>query len=186
MSLKRTLLFMFIPAAVKKALLKELSEFTAYAFACAPPEIGEFSYTEMLVRYAEFSREEAAKAIEKGDGLGEIKQRLYENARLLGQKFKARYRLNTLKDAFGMARVLFRILRIDFQGNPSGEIVVRRCFFSSRFSKEVCSIVSSFDEGLLAGLSGGAVLTSFERTADCSSCCRARFVFQDTPDRKYL
>jgi hypothetical protein len=186
MSLKRTLLFVFVPAAVKKSLLRELFEFTAYAFACAPPQTGELSYTGLLARYAEFSKEEAEKAIGKGDGLGEIKQRLFENARLLGQKFKARYRLGTLKDAFGMARVLFRILRIDFQGNPSGEIVVRRCFFSSRFSKEVCSIVSSFDEGLLAGLSGGAVLTSFERTADCSSCCKARFVFKDTPDRKYL
>src|SRR3989304_589771 len=129
MGLKLRLLQIFIPAPVKIATIKELFEYTAYAFECAPPEIEGQSILEMLHTYAEFSKEEAEKAVKKGDGMGEIKQRLSENARLLGQKLKDQYRIRTLKDAFRMARAIFRILLIDFEGNSKGEIAVRGGFF---------------------------------------------------------
>jgi hypothetical protein len=175
MGLKLRLLQIFVPASVKTATIKEFFEFTAYAFECAPPAYAGRSHIEMLHIFSDFFKDEAEKFIRKGDDLGEVKQRLFENARLLGQKLKDRYRVHTLKDAFRMARAIFRTLLIDFEGDPRGEIVVRRCFFSSQFSKEVCSIISSFDEGLLTGLTGGGVLTYIERITDCSACCRARF-----------
>ena len=175
MSLKLRLLQILIPAPVKTTTIKELFEYAAYAFECAPPAFEGQSFVEMLHTFGDFFKDEAEKAIEKGDDIGEIKKRLFENALLLGRKLKDRYRVRTLKDAFGMARAFFRILMIDFEGDSRGEIVVRRCFFSSRFSKEVCSIMSSFDGGLLSGLSGGGVLTNIERVTDCSACCRAHF-----------
>jgi hypothetical protein len=138
----------------------------------------------MLHTFGDFFKDEAEKAIRKRDDLGEVKQRLFENARLLGQKLKDRYRVRTLKDAFRMARVVFRILLIDFEGDSRGEIVVRRCFFSSQFSREVCAIISSFDEGLLSGLAGGGVLTYIERITDCSACCRARFQLNGPANRR--
>jgi hypothetical protein len=176
MSLKLRLLQILIPAAVKVTTIKELYEYTAYAFECAPPVPGGQSFVETLRAFGDFFKDEAEKAIEKGSDIGEIKQRLFENARLLGRTLRDRYRIRTLKDAFRMARAFFRILMTDFEGDArGGQIVVRRCFFSSRFSKDVCSIMSSFDEGLLSGLSGGGVLTFIERITDCSACCRARF-----------
>jgi hypothetical protein len=175
MSVKLRLLRILIPARVKQTTVRELFEYSAYAFECAPPALEGQSLVEMLHTFADFFNQEAEKAIRKGDDLGGIKRRLFENARLLGGKLKERYRVRTLKDAFRMARVFFRVLLIDFEGDPRGEIVVRRCFFGSKFTKEVCSIISSFDEGLLSGLSGEGVLTFIERISECSSCCRARF-----------
>jgi hypothetical protein len=175
MGLKLRLLQLFVPATVKTVTIKEFFEFTAYAFECATPAFEGQSHIEMLHTFTDFFKDEAEKTIRKGDDLGEVKQRLFENARLLGKKLKDRYRIRSLRDAFRMARAIFRILLIDFEGDARGEIVVRRCFFSSQFSKEVCSIISSFDEGLLTGLTGGGVLTFIERLTDCSACCRARF-----------
>ena len=184
MGLKLRLLQILIPAHVKTTTIKDLFEYTAYAFECALPEVAGQSVVEMLHTFADFFKDEAEKAIRKGDDIGEIKQRLFENARLFGQKLKERYRIRTLKEVFLMARAIFRILLIDFEGDPRGEIVVRRCFFSSRFSKEVCAIISSFDEGLLSGLSGGGVLTNIERLTDCSACCRAHFQLQGAETRR--
>jgi hypothetical protein len=178
MGLKLRLLQILIPSSVRTTTIKELFEYAAYAFECAPPDLEVQSQIEMLHTFGDFFKDEAEKVIGKGDDLVEIKQRLFENARLFGRKLKDRYRIRTLKDAFRMARAVFRTLMIDFEGDSRGEIVVRRCFFSSQFSKEVCSIMSSFDEGLLSGLSGGGVLTYIERITDCSACCRAHFQLQ--------
>jgi hypothetical protein len=175
MGLKLRLIQILVPAPVRTATIKEFFEFTAYAFECAPPAFEGKPHIERLRIFSDFFKDEAEKAIRKGDDIGEVKRRLFENARLLGRKLKDRYRVRTLKDAFLMARAVFRVLLIDFEGDARGEIVVRRCFFSSQFSKEVCSIISSFDEGLLTGLTGGGVLTYIERLTDCSACCRARF-----------
>jgi hypothetical protein len=58
-----------------------------------------------------------------------------------------------------------------------GDIVVRRCSFSRRYSAEVCRLMSRLDAGVLAGLAGGGELAFSERLTEGSDRCRARFTF---------
>ena len=176
MSIQIRLLQLCLTPSVKKKRLRELFEFTAYAFQREVPDTSTLSYIDCLRAYARFTKNEAEKAIINGDDLGLVRARLRENALLLGRKLRERFRITTIKQAFVMARILYRVLKIDFEGTSKGEITVRRCFFATHYSKGICEIISSLDEGLLAGLSGGGVLTFFERITACSACCKARFV----------
>ncbi len=78
------------------------------------------------------------------------------------------------KDAMQMAHLIYGIVGIDFRGNPQGEVVISRCYFSSFYSPKVCGIISSLDAGLLSGISGGGRLSFQQRLTEGTECCRAR------------
>jgi hypothetical protein len=68
---------------------------------------------------------------------------------------------------------MYRMVNIDLRGDGAGGIVVRRCFFSSYYSAEVCGLISALDEGLIAGLSSGMKLRFFRKITEGDDCCRA-------------
>lgn len=170
----------FIPSAVKKKKLEELFCLTADAFQCKVPEIKGLTYRETLEKFAAFTRDEAQSALTSGDDLAALKTRLYANALALGEKLRKRFGIKTLSDAMAMSRILYRILSIDFQGNPQGEIVIRRCFFSDVYSSQICEVISALDKGVVAGLSGGGKFSFDQRITEGESCCKAKIRFEET------
>jgi hypothetical protein len=81
------------------------------------------------------------------------------------------------------ARVIYRLLGIDFRGRADGTIVIRRCGFSRVYSPRACELVSGLDEGLLAGLAGGGGgrgrLVFASRITEGCARCEATFHFED-------
>lgn len=165
----------YVPTFIKKAKLKELFDCTATAFNCPIPELKGLSFDECLAKYAEFTREEAEKALQSGHDLHQIKQRLYQNAYRLGQNLGKSFHVTTKQDVMTMGRILYRVIGIDFQGTVQGEITINYCFFSQFYSSQVCQVISSLDEGVFAGLSGGRQLVFSQRITEGQNCCKASF-----------
>ncbi len=169
----------YIPTWVKKAKLKELLDCTAAAFNCPAPSFNKLSYDDYLVKYAEFTREEAEKALRSGHDLRPITQRLYQNAYQLGQNLRKSFHITTTQDVMTMSRILYRVIGIDFQGTGQGEITINHCFFSQFYASQVCQLISSLDQGLLAGLAGGGQLAFSQRITEGHSCCQAHFTMKE-------
>jgi hypothetical protein len=170
---------LYVPAFYKKKKLQELFQATAEAFNREVPKLSGPSYGESLRQYALFTKECAESAISQNQNLQEIKRRLYQNAFQLGWKLGKALRVSTREDAMRLAQKLYGVLTIDFQGNPQGEIIVSRCFFSQFYSASVCWIISSLDEGVLAGLAGGGRLIFSQRITEGSNCCKAQFFYKE-------
>jgi len=168
-----------IPAFIRKKKIKDLFECTARAFECGIPDINGLSYEECLEKYALFTNAEAEKSIRRGDNLQIIKKRLYQNAFILGENLGKSFRVTTIEEVMKMSRILYNALKIDFHGNVRGDISIETCFFSKYYSSSVCEIISSLDEGIIAGLSGGGKLVFSERITEGKKCCKACFVLKD-------
>ncbi len=164
-----------LPPSVKRKRLKQLWHLTADAFGSSAPPLEEISLDKVLERYARFTREEAEKAIRRPEVREKVRERLYNNAFALGSELRKRYRIRSIRDALQMGRIIYRVLKIDFRGDGASGIVIRRCFFSSYYSAEVCALISALDEGMMAGLSSGMKLRFVERITDGNDCCTALF-----------
>ncbi|MBN1224626.1 MAG: hypothetical protein JXB23_15360 [Candidatus Aminicenantes bacterium] len=173
---------MYVPASVKKKKLEELCTLTADAFQCSAPEISGLAYREALTRYASFTRDKTIKAIESGEDVAALKNRLYRNAWRLGGNIREDFKIKNLADVMAVSRILYRILGIDFRGNRKGEVEIRKCFFSPFYSGQICRIISSLDEGMLAGLSDGGRLSFEQRITEGKDCCRALLSLEENPE----
>ena len=154
----------------------ELFNCTALAFECGIPQLEGLSFDECLEKYALFTKEEVEKSIQQGNDLQTIKNRLYQNAFRLGEKLRKRFHVTTIEEVMTMSRILYRTMEIEFHGTVQGEITINRCFFSRFYSSQVCQVISSLDEGVIAGLSGGGQLIFSERITEGKDCCKACLV----------
>ncbi|MBN2238432.1 MAG: hypothetical protein JW712_01555 [Dehalococcoidales bacterium] len=165
----------YIPAFIKKKKLTELFRVTAEAFQSDVPDLKGLSFDECLKKYAAFTRDKAEEAITGGKE-PEIKKRLYDGAFIMAGELKRSFRANSEKDVIMLARLVYKLLGIDFRCDTDGRVIIKRCFFSSYYSGEVCSLISSLDEGLMEGLSGGTFGFS-RRITEGNDCCRASLSF---------
>lgn len=156
-------------------MLSALSEATAAAFECDPPDSPKLGYSERLAAYAEFTASMAGAALQGGCEAAILQTRLRERAYELGASLRRRLRLTDLAEAMAAARVVYRAIGIDFAGDAEGRITVRRCYFSSFYTPDVCRLVSALDEGVLAGLAGEGRLTFDRRITEGAERCRACF-----------
>ncbi len=179
MNFLQTILRFYIPASVKRQKLRELFALTADAFRCEVPPTERMSYKEILEKYAVFTRDEVEKAITQGKDIEAIKQRLFQNAVYLGESLRKSFHITDLRSVMTTSRILYRILGIEFCGCPDGEVFIERCFFSSYYSRETCEIMSSLDEGVAAGLSGGMKLEFVERITEGKDCCKAHLKIEE-------
>jgi hypothetical protein len=168
-----------IPAFIRKAKLVELYRLTAHAFGCPPPVRKRRSYRELLEDYAEFTRSQAESCLQGGTGLEEVKRKLFEGAYRMGRDIRHSFRLRNPADILEMSRILYRIMGIDFSGTGTGDVTIRRCFFSDYYTPHVCRVISSLDEGFAAGLSKGGSLSFSQRITEGKESCKARFVFPE-------
>jgi hypothetical protein len=179
MGLLLTVSKIYVPQSIQQHKLEALFQATAEAFQVAVPSTRGLSYNDRLKRYAEFTREQADKCIHRGSEL-RVQSRLFQNAYRIGQQFKADFDINSAEEVMQMGRLIYKVLKIEFQGEPRGNIVIKRCFFSAYYSGPVCQLISSLDEGLLTGLSGGGKLIFSQRITEGHQCCRA---YLDLPGR---
>ena len=170
----------YIPQFIRKRKLDMLFNATAEAFQVSPPSIRGLSYSDCLRLYARFTGEQTLKSIQQGDEL-KVRSRLLCNARQIGQQFKADFNINTTEDVMRMGKLIYNLLKIDFQGESQGNIVIKRCFFSDYYTSDVCRVISSLDEGLLTGLAGGGKLNFSQRITGGNECCRANLEAAGSP-----
>jgi hypothetical protein len=110
MNIRLKIAEIYVPTFIKKAKLEELFDCTAAAFNCPVPPLKGLSFDKCLVKYAEFTREEAEKALQSGHDLHQIKQRLYQNAYRLGQNLRKSFHITTTQDVMTMGRILYRVI----------------------------------------------------------------------------
>ena len=169
------LLLPHTPAIVRRQALAQLFGATAAAFQCDMPSLSGLSREQCLLAYAQFTADRAEDALRRGDNLPALQERLYDNAYRLGRMPGRLLRVHTVGDVMVLGRFLYSVLDIDFEGAGGGEILIRRCYFSSFYSPQVCQLMSAMDRGLLAGLAGGGELAFTARITEGAPCCRAKF-----------
>lgn len=172
MSLPLKLLQLYVPAFFKRRALRELFEATARAFGREMPPLKGLSFDQRLRQYATFTAQQAEEAL-RGEEVSALKARLRQNAYQLGAGLRKNFGITRMEEVMGLARILYRSIGIEFQGNPEGEITIRRCYFSHFYSPQVCQLISALDEGLLAGLAGGGRLSFSARISEGSPVCKA-------------
>jgi hypothetical protein len=170
----------YVPPSIRRRKLQELFQMTAEAFQYSAPPLNGLTISEILTRYAKFTCERAKESIQQCQE-AEVKKRLYQNSFRMGLRLRGDFKVSSVEEVMRMARIVYQILGIDFQGHKSGEILVRRCFFSSYYSQDVCRLISSLDEGLMTGLSQGGKLEFSARITEGNSGCRANLLFKAGP-----
>jgi len=166
---------LYMPEFIKKKKLNELFCLTADAFQSELPELRGLSFAECLSKYALFTKERAGSYLQGGRLLEEAKHRLYQNSCIFGQNLRKSLHIVAWEEAVTALKVIYKLIGIDFQCDRQGEIIIKQCFFSKYYSGEVCNLISSLDEGLAAGLSGGGRLSFNQRITDGCSCCKGYF-----------
>jgi hypothetical protein len=172
MGLRLDLSSIYIPQFIGKKKLEMLFDSTAAAFQATAPDTSGISYEDCLKLYAQFTREQADAAIQKGNSL-EIQFRLFQNAYQIGQQFKEEFKIHNAREIMKAGALIYWLLKIDFRGEPQGNIIIRRCFFSKYYAGNTCRLISALDAGLLVGLAGGGQLTFSQRITEGHDCCRA-------------
>jgi hypothetical protein len=177
-NLALVLLKIYVPRPLKKRLLRELYEATARAFGATPPDLRGLSYVALLESYATFTKSQTERFLGNGERAAAVEGNLYRNAYALGLRLRGRLGLRSLPQVLAGSKILYRTLRIDFEGTPAGDVTIRSCYFSRFYTPAICRVVSSIDAGVAAGLSGGGRLEFSQRMTDGRDCCLARFTFE--------
>jgi hypothetical protein len=175
MSLLVRALGLHTPEFVKKRVLMELFQATATGFELQVPPLGTLDSKECLAQYARFVQVHAEQRLRDQNEVSTLTLRLYRNAMEMAQLLNKWLHLRTLQDVMATARVLYRILKVDLQGDVQGEVVIQRCYFSDFYSADVCRLMSAMDCGLFAGLSNGGELTFSSRITEGQPYCLAHF-----------
>lgn len=166
------LMQLYVPGFVKKRELKRLFRLTADAFQSDLPELRGLSFAECLSKYARFTKERAESYLQSGCPLDEIRQRLYQSSRAIGQNLRRNLHVVTWEQSVMALKAIYRLIGIELQCDRHGEVTVKQCFFSKYYSGAVCRLISSLDEGLAAGLSDGGKLAFSQRLTEGGSCCK--------------
>lgn len=178
-----------MPAIAKREALLLLFRATAAAFQVDMPPLSGLSWEQCLLAYAQFTAQAADAALREGGDLSALQDRLYRNAYQLGRTPGRLLGVHSVDDVIALARVLYDVLDIDFQGSNCGngsgsnwgEITISRCYFSTFYSPATCRLMSAMDRGLLGGLAGGGELVFTERITEGWPCCRACFTPPGSP-----
>ena len=169
----------YIPTSLKKRNLHQLIRITASAFQSDPPDTRGKSYLQCLEEFALFTQKKAAEIIASQANIPRVKKRLYRNAFLMGYNIRKILGILTQNEAMAISRRLYGFLQIDFQGDASGRIIIKKCFFSTYYTREICQLISSLDEGILAGLSAGGKLSFNQRITEDKPCCQGQLVMPE-------
>jgi len=173
MNWRLVLLRIHLPVFANRRGLMELYRRTARAFGCELPDQDKRAYPEMLISYAEFTKDRALATLADGGSPEEIVSRLRREALEMGELLRQRLRLRTEADIRTALRLVYRGLGIDLRVSPAGQVVVRGCFFSKYYPAPVCRLISALDDGLVEGLTGGRRLRFTQRITEGAACCRA-------------
>ena len=162
------------PEFLKKREMNKLFRVVGKAFGYAPPRLRGLSYSESLKMFAEFTSFAVERADGEGRDLNSIRSELFDGAQEAGRRFRRVFGASTTKSVMDVARMIYQLLGIEFQGSSAGEVEIPRCYFAQFYSPQTCAIISGLDEGLLSGLSGGGTLVFSQRISEGHHHCTAR------------
>lgn len=148
---------------------------TAKAFGVEPPKGAGRSAPELLKAYAQFTSEKAVQAIQNGDDLEALHQKLYQMACALGSRLRRWLRPEDEEDCLAVIILLYRNIGIQIDKEAPGTFCVRKCYFSAFYAPEVCAVISAIDQGIFAGVYQGGTLAFRERITEGHDVCRADF-----------
>jgi hypothetical protein len=174
MNYRLTAARIYIPAALKRRKLCSLFSLTAGAFSLQVPVLDPFSYDKILHLYAVFTREAVECSIRNGVELRTIQRRLFDGGCEMGDEVRRELRISSFSEAMRAAKILYCAIGIDFRAKSAGEVSVTHCFFSNFYSGAVCRVISSLDEGLIAGLTGNGRLIFSQRMTEGLPLCAGR------------
>ncbi|MCD8224101.1 MAG: hypothetical protein LUC99_04485 [Clostridiales bacterium] len=155
--------------------LQILMRQTAKAFGVDVPNAAGRSTPELLKAYAQFTAKEAMRAIQHGDDLETLHQKLYQMTYTLGSRLRRWLNPKDEKDCFSVIALLYRNIGIQICEESPGTVCVRKCYFSGFYTPEVCSVISAIDQGIFAGIYQSGKLTFRERITEGYDVCRADF-----------
>lgn len=179
MNVRLALASVYLPGFVKRRQLRELLRRSAAAFGVPAPDVAGRPYDECLRIFATFTAEQAETALQDDPVAPDVRADLRAAGFDIGREVRRSLRIGNRADAMRAARLSYRLLGIDFEGDVNGTVVIRSCAFSRVYSPPTCALVSGLDEGLLAGLAGEGRLQFAARiTAGCERC-EATFHFAD-------
>lgn len=167
-----------LPDFIRNEILTELFEVTANAFECPAPVLDGLPYEERLRTYAYFTREQAEKALMDGNNFAEIKERLYRNAYPLGARIRKWLGIDAVEEVMELGQILYRAIGVSMQGDASGNVIVKSCYFSQFYSGSVCDLVSALDDGVFSGMSGGGRLEFSQRLTEAKAFCFAKLTMR--------
>jgi hypothetical protein len=179
MNLRLFIMAHFLPDFIVKKKLLDLIKLTAQAFNMDPPGLSHCSLNKMVEQYARFTRTAADMTLQQTPEQRQlIKEKLYQNARQFGDNMRKLLHPTNMDEVMTGGALLYKMLRIEFEGDNNGEIVIRRCFFSSYYTSPTCKLISAIDAGVMAGLSDGGIMTFSRRITEGQRCCRAHLRFE--------
>jgi hypothetical protein len=83
----------------------------------------------------------------------------------------------SIKDLIRAAKILYRILGIEFEveikGPASAVLIINRCALSTKYSELTCQILSATDEGVIRGLNKNIKMRFTERMTSGLTKCKA-------------
>lgn len=164
------------PAFLKKRELLRLFQIVASAFGSEVPQTSGLSYSGLLTLFAEFTTAELDKAKRHGADIELIRSRMYRGAFEIGDRLRRQWRISNRSEVMDVGRMLYKFLGIEFRGSAEGSIDITRCVFASYYSADTCRVISSLDEGMMAGLSGGGMLIFSQRITEGFDSCRAHLL----------
>lgn len=181
MNLLATLLNLHTPEFVRDRVLDELFAATAAGFGCDAPVTTGLPVHAKLAAYARFTREQSDRVVREGKDIEAISTRLRGDAVAIGTRMRGLLGIDGDADTATALRMLYRMIDIDLTATPSGDVTVRRCFFSDYYAPETCRLVSALDEGVIVGLAGEGHLRFSARITEGCEACRARFTRKEMP-----
>lgn len=177
MNWRLLLLQLYLPGQLKRRQLLELHHRSAAALGCVSAQdcrkTKAGSCRQLLKTLATFTKDQARLAMAAEASPEVLSERLRREAAEMGRNLRKRLRLRTQGEFRTALKLVYRALGIDLRVSPSGEVLIRRCFFSTFYSAPVCRLMSSLDDGLVEGLSGGCRLRFTHRLTEGAPCCRA-------------
>ncbi len=95
----------------------------------------------------------------------------------------------SIKDLIRAAKVLYRILGIEFEveikGPASAVLIINRCVLSTKYSELTCQILSATDEGVIRGLNTNIKMRFTERMTSGLTKCKATIELGNTGGINY-
>ncbi len=199
MGLKLTILSWWTPKWVLSRELDHVSKVTtaalrslliSYALEKRGGAIEESRQSKTLEqKRADMAKQHAAMVEALATALGREKalelgrEALFEVGKNLGIESRAKLGVgNNPRDLINAAKILYRVLGIDFTIEMSTKtratLVVNRCALSQQYSEFTCRVLSATDEGVVKGLEPQANMAFKEvLTSGCGNC-RAQIEFE--------
>ncbi|NYT10963.1 MAG: L-2-amino-thiazoline-4-carboxylic acid hydrolase [Methanomassiliicoccales archaeon] len=145
--------------------------------------IGLESLREQMAILHEQRVSELCHCIGEDEGVALGRRALYQVGIGLGEKARKRLGVgDSLKDTLLAARIMYKVLGIEFTFRPEGDggtLFVKRCALSDHYSGRTCRVLSAADEGVLRGLNPLLTMRFMETIPDGAEGCKAKIIIDD-------